>query len=165
MIRARRRHPLAAIQAIEGHEMTKRSVLALCTALAAALAGSASAAAPNPADDPRFYRRDPHETVISSISAWAHPTKQVFAKHHLKLVKVELMLNGKFPVFHVADFGADPAAGPTGAFFSPILFDLLRANGYNALKIVEDSAHDGFVVAYDRKTRSLFEQLVQGEKP
>ncbi len=117
------------------------------------------------ADKPEFYKRDPQATVITDIATWSHPTKDVFNKYHLRLTKVELMWNKTFPVFHVTDFGADPGAGPSSPYFTSLEMDLLKANGYNAFKIVEDNVHDGFVVAFDRRKRFLDRELVQGEDP
>lgn len=140
-------------------------MFAACSLLACLATAAWPAAAANPADNPKYYQRDPHEVVVTDIAAWSNPTKEVFRKHHLKLTKVQLMWNRKFPVFHVADFGADPGSGAADSFFAPLLSDLLKANGGAALKIVEDSTHDGFVVAYDPKTRAIFREMVQDEKP
>ena len=128
------------------------------------LAACLVAAAPvNLADNPNFYVKDPREIVITDIATWSHPTKQVFEKHHLKLTKVELMWNRTFPVFHVATFDADPGAEPADTSLSALVLDLLEANGKNAFKLVEDDAHDGFVVAFDRKTHRVYREMVQGE--
>ena len=89
----------------------------------------------------------------------------MFEANHLKLTKVELMWDKKFPVFHVKSFGADPGAGPAHSFFAPLEADLVKANGGNAFKMVEDEGNDGFVVYYDRKKREIHEELVQQEAP
>lgn len=141
-------------------------------AVAASIAGGALACVgaggqggSNLADNPDFYKKDPNETVITDIAGWSHPAKAVFEKYHLTLTKVELLWNRKFPVFHVSDFGADPGAGPAASFFTSLEMDLLKANGGNAFKIVEDNAHDGFVVAYDRQQRRIAREMVQEESP
>ena len=136
---------------------------ATAMAVAAALPAVAQTAT-SAVDNPKYYTRDPNETVITDIGSWSHPTKDVFEKSHLALTKVELMWDKKFPVFHVKSFGADPSAGPAHAFFVPLEVDLIKANGGNAFKMVEDEGGDGFVVYYDRKTRAIHEALVQGEQ-
>ncbi len=137
-------------------------VLLVLAALSAAAAPTSTTRA---VDDPRYYTRDPDETVITDLASWSHPTKAVFEAHHLVLTKVELMWNKKFPVFHVRSFGADPNAGPAHPFFASLEMDLVHANGGNAFKMVEDEGHDGFVVSYDRKKREISEELVQQESP
>ena len=132
-------------------------------AVAAALPAVAQTVARG-VDNPKYYTRDPNETVITDIGSWSHPTKDVFEKNHLALTKVELMWNKTFPVFHVKSFGADPGAGPAHAFFVPLEADLIKANGGNAFKMVEDEGADGFVVYYDRTKRAIHEQMVQGEQ-
>ncbi|MBE7213176.1 MAG: hypothetical protein INR65_19355 [Gluconacetobacter diazotrophicus] len=126
-------------------------------------ARAAPAPAANLADDPRYHRKDPNETVITDIAAWSHPTKAVFARHHLELGKVELMWDRTFPVFHVATLGADPATGPGGRSLTALELELLRANGFHAYKLVEDDHHDGVVIAYDQRTRTVDREVVQDE--
>ena len=139
-----------------------RLALVLLGVVPCGFAAAQGPAAKGSVDDPRYYERDPDETVITDIKAWSHPVKAVFARHRLQLTKVELMWGKTFPVFHVKDFGADPA-GLTDAFFAPLELDLAEANGGWAYKVVEDSYNDGFVVTYDARTRTIHEQLVQHE--
>ncbi len=137
-----------------------RSSLVLLTAMA-----GATPAVSGPVDNPDYYKRDPDETVITDIKAWSHPVKAVFARYKLQLTKVELMWGKTFAVFHVKDFGADPGSDLTDSFFAPLELDLAEANGGWPYKMVEDSYNDGFVVAYDPKTHTIHEQLVQHEAP
>src|SRR5579859_2631402 len=90
-------------------------------ALALVLAGGAAPAAHDGDLDPKYFTHDKDETVITDIAGWTHPVKAVFQKYKLTLTKVELEWDKKFPVFHVASFGADPTSHAADPSFLPLL--------------------------------------------
>ena len=84
--------------------------------------------------------------IITDIAAWHHPAKQVLKKYKLDLVEVDLRDHRRYPVFHVVSWPYDPTSSATGDFFTPLLYDLLQANGGWPYKIVADDEKTGFEV-------------------
>ncbi len=139
----------------------RRPVLA---ALGLLLAGSSAVAAEGDLDQ-KYFTRDPNEVVITDIAGWSHPAKTVLQKHKLTLTKVELEWDKKFPVFHVATFGADPTSHAADPSFLPLLQELLTANAKWPYKLVSDDEHDGFLVLWDAKKKAIRKEVLQDEDP
>ncbi|WP_448955263.1 hypothetical protein [Labrys neptuniae] len=100
------------------------------------------------------------DDVITDIAGWHHPTKSVFAKHHLELTRVVITQNGKFPIFHVKFFPASPLLAINDPFFRPLEIDALLANGKWPLRIVSDNGFRCAIdVSWDRAHKTMNEQV------
>ncbi len=93
------------------------------------------------------------EVVITDISNWKHPTKNVFEKHGIKLIKVVLQQNGVYPIFHAAMPG-DPRLVRNDKDNVAFLLELGKANGWWDFTLVDRGDIKVFV-KYDRKKKAL----------
>ncbi len=98
--------------------------------------------------------------VISDIASWHHPTKAVFAKYHVKLLKVELHHNRTYPVFFV-EFPWDPQTGPNHKLLSRLQLDLLDANGKHNYALQDEQDKIRYELTWHRKTQTLEEEPVE----
>jgi len=96
-------------------------------------------------------------TVISNISQWQHPAKEILQKHKVILYKVELH-NKTYPIFYVR-FPYDPRLGHNDKYFKPLYYETLRANGFWNYSFIDRSFQCRINITWDKKSRTLTESL------
>ncbi|WP_317970959.1 DUF5050 domain-containing protein [Paenibacillus sp. CCS19] len=89
--------------------------------------------------------------TIEDIEGWEHPTKNVFERYGLQLMKVELSHDQTYPTFYLS---TDPRRLLTDPGFQ---YELAEANGYWDYKIIYD---DQFVEIYADKASKLVNKMV-----
>ncbi|MBD3918277.1 DUF5050 domain-containing protein [Paenibacillus sp. PR3] len=89
--------------------------------------------------------------IIQDVSGWHHPTKNVFERYGLMLVKVELSHDQTYPTFFLS---SDPGRLLVDPSFQ---YELAEANGYWSYKIIDD---DQFVEIYTDITNKRVTKLV-----
>jgi len=67
--------------------------------------------------------------VITDIAAWKHPVKEVLIKNKVKITKLKLLDNKKYPVFYVK-LPYDPQSSETNAYFYQLYAEILEANAW-----------------------------------
>lgn len=95
--------------------------------------------------------------VISNISQWQHPVKDIFHKHKVVLYKVELH-NRTYPIFYVR-FPYDPRLGHNDKYFKPLYYETLKANGFWNYAFIDRSFQCRINITWDKKSRTLTESL------
>ena len=96
-------------------------------------------------------------TVISNISQWRHPVKDILHKHKVILDKVELH-NKTYPVFYVR-FPYDPRLAHNDKYFKPLYYETLKANGFWSYAFIDRSFQCRINITWDKKSRTLTESL------
>ncbi|HLJ87327.1 MAG TPA: hypothetical protein VKZ53_10930 [Candidatus Angelobacter sp.] len=98
--------------------------------------------------------------VTTDIASWHHPTKAVFAKYHVKLLKVELHHNRTYPVFFV-EFPWDPQTGPNQHLLRRLQLELLDANGKHNYALQDEHDKIRYELIWHRETHTLEEESVE----
>lgn len=89
--------------------------------------------------------------VIQDMSGWNHPTKNVFDRYGLQLLKVELSNDQTYPTFYLS-------TDPQRLLVDPIFqYELAEANGYWDYKMIYD---DQYVEVYADKANKLVNKMV-----
>lgn len=91
---------------------------------------------------------DKLKKVISDISTWSHPIKDIFNKYKIKINKVELV--DKYPVFYVS-FGKVYSK----VELDKIISELLKANGYWNFEIKDELTEKSIKIYGDKKNKKL----------
>ncbi|NLR74893.1 MULTISPECIES: hypothetical protein [Leeia] len=89
---------------------------------------------PKPLPQTLLYTRLAKGCEEVSLQGWKHPVKGVFEHNRVKLYRVQLCNERKYPVFYV-DVPYDPQ-GQTGDYFWPLYESLRKANGGWPLSLV-----------------------------
>ncbi len=105
---------------------------------------------------------DSHKT-IDDIANWSHPTKAVFAKYGIEVLRLELLANNTYPIFTVAD----------NALFNNNLSEqqrqtrenlfkaLIKANAQWDFAITTDSGQQFFIEGKKRKVPDVKQLKIQ----
>jgi hypothetical protein len=91
--------------------------------------------------------------VVTDIEKWKHPTKTVFARHSVKLLKVEID-KSKRAVFYVA-MPFDPQTSMNSATLNKLLTELLRSNGWWSYALYDEQDRIRIDVAWNKKKKNL----------
>jgi hypothetical protein len=100
-----------------------------------------------------------YSTVITDVSSWRHPVKDVFRKHKVLLRKVELLRNKKYPVFYV-DLPYDPQTSASRSFYHQLYLELLEANGPWDYALQSDHDHIRIEIRWDKENEVISEDIV-----
>ena len=95
--------------------------------------------------------------VISNISQWRHPVKDILHKHRVIIYKVELH-NKTYPIFYVR-FPYDPRLGQNDKYFKPLYYETLKANGFWNYAFIDHSFQCRINITWDKQSRTLNESL------
>ena len=95
--------------------------------------------------------------VISNISQWQHPVKDILQRHKVTIYKVELY-NKTYPIFYVR-FPYDPRLGHNDKYFKPLYYETLKANGFWNYAFIDRSFQCRINITWDKKSRTLTESL------
>lgn len=97
--------------------------------------------------------------VISDVTNWHHPTKDVLKKWKIELTKVELANNRTFPIFYLQGFPFDTMGWDNAKSMAGLEAELFFANGKHdyALEIAPENIR--VTVRYDRQKRMLIEEI------
>ncbi len=91
---------------------------------------------------------DSHKT-IDDIANWSHPTKAVFVKYGIEVLRLELLANKTYPIFTVSD---NPLFGGKTSKRRKALFKaLLKANAQWDFAITTESGQQFFVEGKKRR--------------
>ena len=96
-------------------------------------------------------------TVISNISQWRHPVKDILYKHKVILNKVELH-HKTYPIFYVR-FPYDPRLGHNDKYFKPLYYETLKANGFWNYAFIDRSFQCRINITWDKQSKTLTESL------
>jgi hypothetical protein len=126
---------------------------ALACLLAAGTAGAA--------DLPKIKETELFTKTVSGckdvkMEGWNHPTKQVLIERGVKLEKVSLCNNKKFPIFY-AGVPYDPNFAHNNNYFFPLYSAMLKANGQSQFAIVATS--DNTIILVTGNSNSVHESL------
>ena len=83
--------------------------------------------------------KSPEGEVITDIAAWKHPVKEILINNKVKLTKILLLDNKKYPVFYVK-LPYDPQSSETNSYFYQLYAEILEANAWwsYALHVEQD---------------------------
>lgn len=90
------------------------------------------------------------------MEGWNHPTKQVLIERGVKLEKVSLCNNKKFPIFY-AKVPCDPNLAHNNNYLFPLYRAMLKANGEWPFAIVATS--DNTIILITGNSNSIHESL------
>lgn len=96
---------------------------------------------------------DKDVSVITDIVNWQHPTKEVFAKNGIRLIKVVMEKNRTYPIFYAALPG-DPSLAQNAKTNREFLLALAKANGWWDFSIIASDEYK-VDVRLDRKNKKL----------
>ncbi|WP_298162650.1 hypothetical protein [Acidocella sp.] len=110
------------------------------------------AAAP-PLASTDLYAKTTHDCHSVDLSTWQHPARRVMEDAGVKIIKVELCNDGKYPIFTVG-FKYDPR-GQTDDYFNPLYAKVAQANGFWPFSFVD--VEDSLIidVGVDQTTKNL----------
>ena len=95
-----------------------------------------------------FEEFEKPKKVISDISNWKHPTKEVFEKYGIKLNRVEIIEN--YPIFYTK-FKKKISNNE----MEKILEELLKANGYWDFEIKDEFSKNRIKIFGDRENKKI----------
>lgn len=113
-----------------------------------------------------LYTETAHDCHGVDLSTWRHPARTVMEDAGVKIIKVELCNDGKYPIFTVG-FKYDPQ-GQTGDYFGPLYAKMAQANGFWPFSFVDIDDALIIDVGVDQTTKNLsvsFEEFSSAPAP
>jgi hypothetical protein len=105
-----------------------------------------------------------HKVLISDISSWNHPVKDVFNNYNIKICKIELLNNKKFPVFYIEFDPVYKLESQNAKYFDVLLKKVASANGYWNFKVIDEKNKIVFNVECDKGKKSVTGIICNGKK-
>jgi hypothetical protein len=96
-------------------------------------------------------------SVITNITEWHHPVKDILNKHNVIIYKVELR-NKTYPIFYVR-FPYDPSLAHNDKYFKPLYYETLKANKFWNYSFIDRSFQCKVNITWDQKSKTLTESL------
>jgi len=105
----------------------------------------------------------PAEEIITDIVAWEHPVKEVLKTNKIKITKVKLLHNKKYPVFYV-NLTYDPQSTETSAYYYQLYAEILEANGWWSYALHSERDQVRIEIDWDKKKKDMTINIVPLKK-
>ncbi|MDH5218645.1 MAG: hypothetical protein OEX19_13170 [Gammaproteobacteria bacterium] len=101
----------------------------------------------------------PAEEIITDIVAWKHPVKEVLKTNKIKITKVKLLHNKKYPVFYV-ELPYDPQSSETTSYFYQLYAEILEANSWWSYALHSERDQVQIEINWDRTKKEMTVNIV-----
>jgi hypothetical protein len=97
--------------------------------------------------------------VINNVKVWNHPTKAIFNKYQIELVKVELSRGKTYPTFFVK-MPYDPLSSQNDSYYNKVLLEILKANGWWDYSL--NDSQDGVIISikWDKRQKTMQKDFI-----
>ena len=97
--------------------------------------------------------------VINNVKVWNHPTKAIFNKYKIELVKVELSRGKTYPTFFVK-MPYDPLSSQNDSYYNKVLLEILKANGWWDYSL--NDSQDGVIISikWDKRQKTMQKDFI-----